>query len=139
MSSACSYYCSALWYWSWPSWYCELLNERFAVAEQYSVLYCELLNERIAVAERFVRARGLVKTDPEEMNSVCNSLLAETDIEQSVRVGDVFALLVEYHTSQGDHQSGYTLIEQMRDRNIVLSHRTVRGPMVPWRPRSPGC
>uniref|UniRef100_A0A7S1IHP5 Guanine nucleotide-binding protein subunit beta-like protein n=1 Tax=Eutreptiella gymnastica TaxID=73025 RepID=A0A7S1IHP5_9EUGL len=82
----------------------------------------EHLTERIAVAERFVRARGLVKTDPEEMIAVCNSLLTETDIEQSVRVGDVFALLVEYHTTQGDHQSAYTLIEKMRDRNIVLSY-----------------
>ena len=50
---------------------------------------------------RFVRARSLVKTDPDEMINVCNGLLEEKDIEQSVRVGDVFALLVEFHTSKG--------------------------------------
>jgi len=80
------------------------------------------LGERIEVAERFVRARSLVKTDPDEMINVCNGLLEEKDIEQSVRVGDVFALLVEFHTSKGNNQEAYDLIEKMRDRNIVLSY-----------------
>eukprot|EP00667_Euglena_gracilis_P000441 EG_transcript_441 len=78
--------------------------------------------ERIEVAERFVRARSLVKSDPEEMIQVCNGLLAEADIEHSVRVGDVFALLVEFYTSQGNYGEAYQLIEKMRDRNIVLSY-----------------
>lgn len=79
------------------------------------------MEERVSIAERFVRARSLVKSDPEEMIRVCTGLLAETDIENAVRVGDVFALLVEFYTSQGNNTEAYSLIEKMRDRNIVLS------------------
>jgi len=80
------------------------------------------LQGRIEIAERFVQARTLVKTDPEGMVRMCHQLLGEGDIEASVRVGDIFALLIEFYWAQGNYQEAYGLIEKMRDRSIVLSY-----------------
>jgi hypothetical protein len=35
--------------------------------------------------------------------------------------GDVFALLIEYWYAQGNCQQAYTLVEQMKDRGIVIA------------------
>ena len=42
-------------------------------------------------------------------------------VQNSIRVGDVFALLIEFYYSQRQMQQAYELIENMRSRNIVLS------------------
>ena len=52
---------------------------------------------------------------------IAYQLLEQPDVESAVRVGDVFALLVEYYHSQGNMQQAYMLIEKMRGRNIILS------------------
>jgi hypothetical protein len=59
------------------------------------------LNQRVALIERFVTARGLITTDADGAISICNEVLmsAPTDADASesgVRVGDVFALMIEY-------------------------------------------
>ncbi len=54
----------------------------------------------------------------------CPQLLEQPETEQAVRVGDVFALLIEYFHAQnnaGAFQQAYNLIERMRDRNIVIT------------------
>jgi len=84
------------------------------------------LNQRIDLCERFVQARKLIKSDPAEMVKICNGLLEYSpvdvhDVESAIRVGDVFALLVEYYQSQENFEQAYHLIEKMRDRNIILS------------------
>lgn len=38
-----------------------------------------------------------------------------------MRVGDVFALLVEYYHSQGNMQQAYVLIEKMQERKIIIN------------------
>ena len=82
------------------------------------------MDQRIRLVERFVEARAAVKTQPSEMIRLCNQLLDQPDIEQAVRVGDVFALLIEYFHAQGNagaFQQAYNLIERMRDRNIIIT------------------
>ena len=86
----------------------------------------ESLNARIDTVERFVHARKLIKDDPDEMVRICGAILDDPDIgandmESSIRVGDVFALLIEYWYAQGNLQQAYTLVERMRDRGIVVA------------------
>jgi len=81
----------------------------------------ENLMSRITLVRKFVDARKLVKTDTAEMVKICHSLLDEPDVESAVRVGDVFALLIEFYHLQGNMEQAYHLIEKMRDRNIILS------------------
>eukprot|EP00854_Cymbomonas_tetramitiformis_P005426 gene5426-6578_t len=84
------------------------------------------LNQRISLCDKFVQARKLIKTDPQEMVRICSGLLEyppedSHDVESAIRVGDVFALLVEYYQSTQNYEQAYHLIEKMRDRNIILS------------------
>lgn len=41
--------------------------------------------------------------------------------EQAVRIGDVFALLVEYYHAEGNMQQSYVLIEKMQERKIIIN------------------
>jgi len=79
------------------------------------------LQQRIYLVEKFVHARKLVKQDPEQMIKLCNSLLDSPDVESGIRVGDVYALMVEFYHSTGDMNNAYTLIERMRGAKIILS------------------
>jgi intraflagellar transport protein 140 len=42
-------------------------------------------------------------------------------VEQAVRIGDVFALLVEYYHAEGNMQQSYVLIEKMQERKIIIN------------------
>lgn len=79
------------------------------------------LNARIQIVERFVEARKLVKTAPEQMVEMARSLLDTAAVDTALRVGDVYALLVEYFYSVRNFSEAYAVIERMRGAQIVLS------------------
>ena len=79
------------------------------------------LAQRIAHVEAFVRARKMVKVEPEETVKLCFELLEEASVEHALRVGDVYALMVEWFYSQGQMDQAYSLIEKMMGRSIVLA------------------
>jgi len=54
------------------------------------------------------------------MIGVLEELLENPDSERGVRVGDIFALMVEYHYSQVDYVRAFECVERMRERQIVL-------------------
>ena len=54
--------------------------------------------------EKFAAAR---KKEGPQMMAACEDLLGNADSERGVRVGDIFALMVEYYYSQGDHLRAY--------------------------------
>ena len=72
--------------------------------------------------EKFVNARRSMKTDPTTAESICLGLLNQpgTEVEESIRVGDCYALLIEYYHGTGNFQDAFDLMEQMRSRGIVL-------------------
>mmetsp|Transcript_17764 Transcript_17764/g.41776 ORF Transcript_17764/g.41776 Transcript_17764/m.41776 type:complete len:1379 (+) Transcript_17764:96-4232(+) len=78
------------------------------------------LETRIKYVEAFVAGRKLAMSDPNEMIQVCYQLLQQPDIESAIRVGDVFALLIEWYYTQGNYQQAYQLTEKMRERHIIL-------------------
>eukprot|EP01064_Diplonema_japonicum_P011686 TRINITY_DN1911_c2_g3_i1.p1 TRINITY_DN1911_c2_g3~~TRINITY_DN1911_c2_g3_i1.p1 ORF type:complete len:1457 (+),score=443.26 TRINITY_DN1911_c2_g3_i1:70-4371(+) len=80
------------------------------------------LETKMNYVDQFVEARNIVKTDPGRMVEVCRVLLEVEDIEGAVRVGDVYALLVEFYTGRQEYEQAYQLIERMRDRNIILTY-----------------
>ena len=47
--------------------------------------------------------------------------VAPTEVENALRVGDVYALMVEWFHSQGQMQQAYELITKMVSRSIVLA------------------
>ena len=72
--------------------------------------------------EAFVGARKVIKADPDEALRTCEALLNEHDLDADVRVGDVFALLIEWYYMQQQYESAYGCVEKMRTRGIELVH-----------------
>ncbi|GAB5358318.1 hypothetical protein AAMO2058_000447200 [Amorphochlora amoebiformis] len=89
-----------------------------------------VLMQRTKYIESFVRARSLLRTNHKEFVQVCESLLIQPNVEQAVRVGDVYAVLTEYYFNKDDMNKAYEQIEAMRNRKITvgpyLDSKTVR-------------
>ena len=81
----------------------------------------EQLRLRVQHVENFVNARKMVKTDPETTVKMCFELLDQPEVETALRVGDVYALMVEWFHSQGQYEQAYDLITKMVARQIVLA------------------
>merc|ERR1711998_35764 len=99
------------------------------------------LQQRIYHIEQFVTARLNAKSDPAAMVRICHALVEQQDVETALRVGDCFALLIEFYHGQKNFDAAYKLIENMRSRQIVLHpyleqdmideiHRMVGKPLV---------
>ncbi|KAJ3192140.1 hypothetical protein HK101_006975 [Irineochytrium annulatum] len=74
------------------------------------------LANRIAFTEMFVNAKRLARTNAAEMFKICGALLEEGDAEQAIRVGDIFALMIESHYASGDLKSAEHVLEMMKMR-----------------------
>jgi len=79
------------------------------------------LQNRIAIVDEFAGIRKLSKSDPDHMVSVCEKMLAMPDIEQSVRIGDIFAQLVEHYSEVRSFEDAHRTVERMRAKGIILT------------------
>ncbi|KAG0579949.1 hypothetical protein KC19_4G137200 [Ceratodon purpureus] len=83
------------------------------------------LQTRIAEMEHFGQIRRMAKTDPIGMVRACRELLAQLSRtkgspQASLRVGDLYALLIEFYFRQGNSEQAYQLIEKMRSQKIPI-------------------
>jgi hypothetical protein len=59
-----------------------------------------MMNDRIGLIEKFVRARdAFSQGDTGTMVQLCDQLITAPGVEEAIRLGDVFAQLVEFFTS----------------------------------------
>lgn len=81
----------------------------------------EMLQKRINIIEEFVEARNLTKSDPDAMERLCVQLLDYPEVEAAIRIGDVYAQLIENSYEKGDMQSAYSYLQGMKKRKIILT------------------
>jgi hypothetical protein len=87
------------------------------------------IQKRLLLIEKYIEAKGAMKRDPGTMIAICEALLQDPMIEEALRVGDCYALLVEHYHRLGNMQDAYHYIREMEDRNVqVLSF--LEPPMV---------
>jgi len=79
------------------------------------------LQNRISLVDKFASVRKLAKSSPEEMVSLCEEMLQTPEIETAVRVGDIFAQLVEHYSEVQDFEAAHRTVERMRASGIVLT------------------
>lgn len=79
-----------------------------------------MLKNRIYLIDKFLVARSMVKTDPQEMVKLCNQLLSEQNVNEAIRVGDIYGLLVDLFYSQGNKEQAYEVIQRMNSKGIRL-------------------
>ena len=106
--------------------------EKALVAEKEAMKYvgkitppndslAQRLQKRHNHLELFVTARKTASTQPDEMVKICEKLLETPNIENSIRIGDVFAQLIEYHYSKESYQPAYQLLTKMKSKGIILN------------------
>ena len=55
------------------------------------------------------------------MVTLCNSLIDQPGVEEAIRLGDVFAQLVEFFAHNKQFQQAYQYIEKMKKKNIIIT------------------
>lgn len=60
------------------------------------------LESRIATMEKYSAARRAAADDPDTMLALCGELLDTGDVDQAIRSGDVFTLLIEHYFRGGE-------------------------------------
>eukprot|EP00759_Apiculatamorpha_spiralis_P023644 PhF_6_TR27211/c0_g1_i1/m.40037/K19672/IFT140; intraflagellar transport protein 140 len=92
------------------------------------------LKVRLTFIEKFANARRLAQQGTaaagSEMVSLCQDLLSRYHVDHpeyeifssAVRVGDVYALLVEHYVQTTQWEHAHTIIEKMREGKIELSY-----------------
>ncbi|XP_072204939.1 intraflagellar transport protein 140 homolog [Excalfactoria chinensis] len=74
------------------------------------------LQSKMALIKRFIHARRLYSEDPKEAVRQCELLLAEQDLDSTIRQGDVLGFLVEHYLQVQEFHVAYQYLEQMRKR-----------------------
>lgn len=54
------------------------------------------------------------------MASICDGLVDQPGVEEAVRLGDVFANLIEYHMQKDDVKTSYGYLQKMQKKKIVI-------------------
>eukprot|EP00051_Salpingoeca_urceolata_P027733 m.483017 g.483017 ORF g.483017 m.483017 type:complete len:1380 (-) comp22745_c0_seq1:34-4173(-) len=82
------------------------------------------LQQRIELVKRFCDIRRIAEADPSEMVVQATQLLQEPDVENAVRIGDVYGLMIEYIASTDDFQRAYELMQEMRNKipNVNMAY-----------------
>ena len=77
------------------------------------------LDRRIEWMNSFLEARSFAKEgDPDKMIETCSALIDKVPGGTGVRVGDVFALMIEYYYSTRKIDEAFALIQEMKKRGI---------------------
>lgn len=96
------------------------------------------LEDRQAMVEHYIRARAVLgpealegplaptAEETAEAERICRQLIAKAPEEvapqeASIRLGDVFALMVEHKHATGDLRGAHALLSEMRQRDLVLA------------------
>ncbi|XP_053936151.1 intraflagellar transport protein 140 homolog isoform X2 [Cuculus canorus] len=74
------------------------------------------LQSRMTLIKRFVHARRVYTEDPKEAIRQCELLLAEQDIDNAIRHGDVLGFLVEHYVRAEEFHMAYRYLEEMQKR-----------------------
>ncbi|TPX69392.1 hypothetical protein SpCBS45565_g02472 [Spizellomyces sp. 'palustris'] len=82
-----------------------------------TMLRSRSLTQKIDCVSQFVEARQYAKTDTVTMFKICEELLHVPDIDHNqdgVRLGDIFALMIESHYDNGYYDQARNLLDRMR-------------------------
>ncbi|KAG3035550.1 hypothetical protein JG687_00000097 [Phytophthora cactorum] len=76
--------------------------------------------KRILLIEQFMVARQQAKHNPQEMVDIVTKLMEEPGIEEAIRVGDGFAMLVEAYYEEGELNKSFDTMEEMKRKGLTL-------------------
>jgi len=74
------------------------------------------IKARLTQMKIFIQARKSYGAHPAESLQECEQLITETDLSSSVRVGDVYAFIIQHYYANQNYNQSYQTIEDMYDR-----------------------
>uniref|UniRef100_A0A915BTC4 Uncharacterized protein n=1 Tax=Parascaris univalens TaxID=6257 RepID=A0A915BTC4_PARUN len=74
------------------------------------------LNHRIANIKKFIGIRNIYETDPNDAIRQAQALADEKGIEESVRIGDIYAVMIVHNARKSNFKKAYSLICQLQER-----------------------
>ena len=81
-----------------------------------------LMRKRVTIIEKFVQAREALNTnDSQTAMQICDQLVETSGVEDAIRLGDVFAQLIEHYFYKNNFQDAYKYLEKMKKKNIIVT------------------
>ncbi|OWF41021.1 intraflagellar transport protein 140 homolog [Mizuhopecten yessoensis] len=79
------------------------------------------LKNKITLIKKFVTARRAYDENPEDAIKQCQVLLEEPHLDDSVRMGDVYGLIIEHYARRERWKAAYAAMEEMKSRIPALN------------------
>jgi len=80
------------------------------------------MKKRVTIIEKFVQAReALNSNDSATAMGICDTLVDTPGVEEAIRLGDVFAQLIEHYYYKNSFQDAYKYLEKMKKKNIIVT------------------
>ena len=81
-----------------------------------------MMRKRVGIIEQFVQAREALKmNESETAMQICDQLVDTKGVEEAIRLGDVFAQLIEYYFYKNNFQDAYKYLEKMKKKKIIVT------------------
>ena len=81
-----------------------------------------MMRKRVGIIEKFVHAReSLNSNDSATAMTVCDQLVDTPGVEEAIRLGDVFAQLIEHYYYKDSFQEAYKYLDKMKKKNIIVT------------------
>ena len=81
-----------------------------------------MMRKRVKIIEEFVQAReALAQQDATTAMQICDRLVDTPGVEEAIRLGDVFAQLIEHYYDKNNYQDAYKYLEKMKAKKIIVT------------------
>mmetsp|Transcript_26256 Transcript_26256/g.40087 ORF Transcript_26256/g.40087 Transcript_26256/m.40087 type:complete len:118 (-) Transcript_26256:33-386(-) len=80
------------------------------------------MRKRVGIIEQFVQAReALNANESATAMQICDQLVEMKGVEEAIRLGDVFAQLIEHYFYKNNFQDAYKYLEKMKKKKIIVT------------------
>lgn len=83
-----------------------------------------MMRKRVGIIEKFVQAREALapsSNDAATAMKICDQLVDTPGVEEAIRLGDVFAQMIEHYYDKKNYQDAYKYLEKMKKKNIIVT------------------
>jgi intraflagellar transport protein 140 len=89
------------------------------------------MERRIMLTNKFVEAKEAKSgRDPGKLIAICEALLQDPSVEEAIRIGDVYALLIEHFVTVNDMQEAYHYLQEMQNTRRIQPQQYLEKEMV---------
>lgn len=80
------------------------------------------MQRKIKLVGMYLQAQELIKSDPKKSMSMCAEIMRNPQIENVLRVDDIYMIMVQACVVQGNMKTAYQILEELRQNGSDLSY-----------------